>query len=45
MQNRWKMSLAATAAIGLMMAAGLVAGCSDGSDGTTTTVAARRQLP
>jgi len=45
MQNRWKMSLAATAAIGLMMAAGLVAGCSDGSDGTTTTVAATAAAP
>jgi len=39
------MSLVATAAIGLMMAAGLVAGCSDGSEGTTTTVAATAAAP
>ena len=45
MQNQWKMSLVATAAIGLMMAAGLVAGCSDGSEGTTTTVAATAAAP
>ncbi|MBN1630491.1 MAG: DUF2202 domain-containing protein [Thermoleophilia bacterium] len=45
MQKTWKTSLVAMTAVALMLAAGLVAGCSDGSDGATTTVAAMTAAP